>query len=104
MSDGGTSGLDAPLKLGRALESGENVAVLVDQHTTQGVDVVFFGRWAKANPLVAHMNLQTARGQIDQGAMNPMIGLLFPDNDTQFIVVSTNEVFDGRRSGLAGAT
>jgi len=45
----------APLKLGRALERGENVALLVDQHTTQGVDVVFFGRWAKANPLVAHL-------------------------------------------------
>jgi len=49
------AGLDAPLKLGRALESGENVALLVDQHTTQGVDVVFFGRWAKANPLIAQL-------------------------------------------------
>ena len=38
------SGLDAPLKLGRALQNGENVGLLVDQHTTQGVDVVFFGR------------------------------------------------------------
>ena len=47
--------LDAPFKLGRALENGENVALLVDQHTTQGVDVVFFGRWAKANPLVAQL-------------------------------------------------
>src|SRR5688500_1611256 len=53
------SGLDAPLKLGRALESGENVAVLVDQHTTQGVDVVFFGRWVKANPLVAQLGRLT---------------------------------------------
>lgn len=49
------SGLDAPLKLGRALENGEHVALLVDQHTTQGVDVVFFGRWAKANPLIAQL-------------------------------------------------
>jgi Kdo2-lipid IVA lauroyltransferase/acyltransferase len=49
------AGLDAPLKLGRALERGEHVAVLVDQHTTQGVDVVFFGRWAKANPLIAQL-------------------------------------------------
>jgi len=49
------SGLDAPLKLGRALESGESVALLVDQHTTQGVDVVFFGRWAKTNPLAAQL-------------------------------------------------
>jgi KDO2-lipid IV(A) lauroyltransferase len=29
--------------------------MLVDQHTTQGVDVVFFGRWAKANPLIAQL-------------------------------------------------
>ena len=49
------AGLDAPLKLGRALEAGENVAVLVDQHTSQGVDVVFFGRWVKANPLIAQL-------------------------------------------------
>jgi KDO2-lipid IV(A) lauroyltransferase len=46
------SGLDAPLKLARALEHGENVALLVDQHTTQGIDVMFFGRRAKTNPLV----------------------------------------------------
>ena len=46
------SGLDAPLKLARALQHGENVALLVDQHTTQGIDVTFFGRKAKANPLV----------------------------------------------------
>ena len=49
------AGLDAPLKLGRALKNGENVAILVDQHTTQGVDVVFFGRRAKANPLVVQL-------------------------------------------------
>lgn len=49
------AGLDAPLKLGRALESGGTVALLVDQHTTQGVEVVFFGRWAKANPLAAQL-------------------------------------------------
>jgi KDO2-lipid IV(A) lauroyltransferase len=49
------AGLDAPLKLGRALESGGTVALLVDQHTTQGVDVVFFGRWAKANPLAVQL-------------------------------------------------
>jgi KDO2-lipid IV(A) lauroyltransferase len=49
------SGLDAPLKLGRALEGGENVALLVDQHTTQGVNVMFFGRRAKANPLIVQL-------------------------------------------------
>lgn len=46
------AGLDAPLKLARALENGENVALLVDQHTTQGIDVMFFGRPAKANALI----------------------------------------------------
>jgi KDO2-lipid IV(A) lauroyltransferase len=49
------AGLDAPLKLGRALKSGGTVGVLVDQHTTKGVDVVFFGRWAKANPLAVQL-------------------------------------------------
>lgn len=49
------AGLDAPLKLGRALENGDHVAVLVDQHTTQGVDVLFFGRRAKTNPLIAQL-------------------------------------------------
>ena len=49
------AGLDAPFRLGRALERGDHVAMLADQHTTQGVDVVFFGRWAKANPLIAQL-------------------------------------------------
>jgi KDO2-lipid IV(A) lauroyltransferase len=49
------AGLDAPLKLARALENGENVALLVDQHTTQGVDVMFFGRRAKASALVVSL-------------------------------------------------
>jgi len=49
------AGLDAPIKLGRALERGDSVALLVDQHTTQGVDIVFFGRWAKASPLAAQL-------------------------------------------------
>ena len=47
--------LDAPFKRGRALERGEHVAMLVDQPTTQGVDVVFFGRWVKASPLLAQL-------------------------------------------------
>jgi KDO2-lipid IV(A) lauroyltransferase len=49
------AGLDAPVKLGRALEQGDYVAMLVDQHTTQGVDVIFFGRWVKASPLIAQL-------------------------------------------------
>ncbi len=49
------AGRDAPLRLLRALEGGEHVAMLVDQHTTPGVDVVFFGRRAKANSLLAQL-------------------------------------------------
>jgi Kdo2-lipid IVA lauroyltransferase/acyltransferase len=49
------AGRDAPLRLLRALEAGEHVGMLVDQHTTPGVDVVFFGRPAKANPLLAQL-------------------------------------------------
>ena len=44
------TGLEAPVRLANALERGEHVGMLVDQHFGKGVDVVFFGRWAKANP------------------------------------------------------
>ncbi len=47
------TGLDAPVKLARALESGEHVGILVDQYFSKGVDVTFFGRTCKANPLIA---------------------------------------------------
>jgi KDO2-lipid IV(A) lauroyltransferase len=47
------AGLDAPIKLRRALEAGGHVAMVVDQHLTQGVEVTFFGRRCKANPLIA---------------------------------------------------
>ena len=44
------AGSHALFKIKGAMERGENVAMLVDQHLTQGVDVTFFGRSAKANP------------------------------------------------------
>jgi Kdo2-lipid IVA lauroyltransferase/acyltransferase len=47
------TGLDAPIKLRRALGEGSHVAMVVDQHLSQGVDVTFFGRPCKANPLIA---------------------------------------------------
>ena len=47
------TGLDAPVKLGRMLEANRHVAMLVDQHYVKGVDVTFFGRRCKANPLIA---------------------------------------------------
>ena len=49
------TGLDAPVRLLHALERGESAGMLVDQHMVKGVDVVFFGRWAKANPLIAQL-------------------------------------------------
>ena len=39
----------------RVLESGGHVAMLVDQHYVSGVDVTFFGRRCKANPLIARL-------------------------------------------------
>ncbi|HVZ50334.1 MAG TPA: lipid A biosynthesis lauroyl acyltransferase, partial [Pseudolabrys sp.] len=49
------TGLDAPVKLAKALERGAHVGMLVDQHFSRGVDVTFFGRPAKANPLLARL-------------------------------------------------
>ena len=45
--------MNAPIRLARALEDNRHVAMLVDQHYGKGVDVVFFGRGCKANPLIA---------------------------------------------------
>ena len=45
----------APIRVARALEKGVHVGMLVDQHFGQGVDVMFFGRRCKANPLIARV-------------------------------------------------
>jgi KDO2-lipid IV(A) lauroyltransferase len=45
--------LSAPVKLANALAANRHVAMLVDQHYVKGVDVTFFGRPCKANPLIA---------------------------------------------------
>jgi Kdo2-lipid IVA lauroyltransferase/acyltransferase len=47
--------MEAPLRLAKALERGVHVGMLVDQHFSKGVDVTFFGRPAKANPLLARL-------------------------------------------------
>jgi KDO2-lipid IV(A) lauroyltransferase len=47
------AGLEAPVKLARLLQSGVHVGMLVDQYMVKGVDVTFFGRPCKANPLIA---------------------------------------------------
>jgi Kdo2-lipid IVA lauroyltransferase/acyltransferase len=49
------TGLDAPFKLMRVIEAGGHVAMLVDQYYVNGVDVTFFGRRCKANPLIARL-------------------------------------------------
>ncbi|MDQ8728660.1 lipid A biosynthesis lauroyl acyltransferase [Bradyrhizobium sp. LHD-71] len=50
--------LDAPVRLADALQRGLHVGMLVDQHYSKGVDVTFFGRPAKANPLLARLARQ----------------------------------------------
>ncbi len=45
----------SPIRLGRALERGSHVAMLVDQYFTQGINVTFFGRAARTNPLIARL-------------------------------------------------
>src|SRR5471030_2701069 len=49
------AGRDAPLKLAEALQNGQHVAMLVDQYLTNGVEVTFFGRKTKANPMMARL-------------------------------------------------
>lgn len=53
------SSLDAPVKLARLLQAGVHVGMLVDQHMTKGVEVMFFGRRCRANPLIALIARQT---------------------------------------------
>jgi KDO2-lipid IV(A) lauroyltransferase len=53
------TGLDAPVKLARLLQSGVHVGMLADQHYTRGVEVTFFGRACLANPLIAMLARQT---------------------------------------------
>ncbi len=49
------AGRDAPLRLAEALQRGQHVAMLVDQYLTNGVEVTFFGRKTRANPMLARL-------------------------------------------------
>jgi Kdo2-lipid IVA lauroyltransferase/acyltransferase len=49
------SGRDAPIKLAQALQNGQHVAMLVDQYLKNGVEVTFFGRKTKVNPMLARL-------------------------------------------------
>ncbi len=48
----------AALEMAAALQAGDHVGMLVDQHFSRGVDVTFFGRRCKANPAVARLARQ----------------------------------------------
>ena len=48
----------AALEMAAALDRGEHLGMLVDQHFCRGVDVMFFGRRCKANPTVARLARQ----------------------------------------------
>ena len=50
-----SAGLDAPLKIAEALQRGAHVGMLVDQYYVRGVEVTFFGRRTRANPLLARL-------------------------------------------------
>src|SRR5438270_8535053 len=52
------AGRDAPIRLAEALRNGQHVAMLVDQYLTNGVEVTFFGRKTKANPMLARLRRQ----------------------------------------------
>jgi KDO2-lipid IV(A) lauroyltransferase len=45
----------ATFRLSSALEQGQHIGLLVDQRYGRGVDVTFFGRRCKANPLLAQL-------------------------------------------------
>ena len=49
------AGRDAPFRLADALQRGQHVAMLVDQYLTGGVEVTFFGRKTRANPMLARL-------------------------------------------------
>src|SRR6202021_1663179 len=49
------AGRDAPLKLAEALKNNQHAVMLVDQYLTNAVEVTFFGRKTRANPMLARL-------------------------------------------------
>jgi KDO2-lipid IV(A) lauroyltransferase len=49
------AGIDAPLLLAKALQSGEVAGMLTDQHDHYGVAVKFFGRHSRVSPLLGRL-------------------------------------------------
>jgi KDO2-lipid IV(A) lauroyltransferase len=54
-----STGLSAPVQLSRLAQTGVHIGMLIDQHYTKGVEVIFFGRRCMANPLIALLARQT---------------------------------------------
>ncbi len=81
------TGLEAPIKLARLLDSGTHVGMLVDQHFSKGVDVIFFGRRCRANPLIAMIARQTEC---------PIHGLRVVRNGNSFSVEITDPIEPAR--------
>jgi KDO2-lipid IV(A) lauroyltransferase len=50
-----STSLDAPMRIAEAIERGAHVGMLVDQYYVRGVEVTFFGRKTRANPLLARL-------------------------------------------------
>lgn len=48
----------AALEMAAALNAGEHLGMLVDQHFSRGVEVTFFGRRCRANPTIARLARQ----------------------------------------------
>lgn len=49
---------EAAFELAAALNRGDHVGMLVDQHWSRGVEVTFFGRTCRANPTIARLARQ----------------------------------------------
>jgi Kdo2-lipid IVA lauroyltransferase/acyltransferase len=49
------TGFDAPVRIADAMARGSHVAMMVDQYDTRGVEVTFFGRRTKVNPMIARL-------------------------------------------------
>lgn len=49
---------EAVFEMAAALDRGEHLGMLVDQHWSRGVDVTFFGQTCKANPTIARLARQ----------------------------------------------
>jgi len=85
------SSMGAPVALARALEQGRHVGMLIDQHYGKGVEVSFFGRRCKTNPLIA---------KLAREAECPIYGtrvVRLPDNRFRCDILEVKPVRDPQR-------